>query len=113
MTEGKSCQEALAVVLPSLNPDRKFKGVVDGLVENGFQNIVIVDDGSDDEHRHWFDETEQYPQCHVLHHGVNKGKGRALKTAFAYVLEKLPEVRGVITIDGDGQHLLGDIVACG
>ena len=113
MTEGKSCQEALAVILPSLNPDRKFKGVVDGLVENGFQNIVIVDDGSDDEHRHWFDETEQYPQCHVLHHGVNKGKGRALKTAFAYVLEKLPEVRGVITIDGDGQHLLGDIVACG
>ena len=113
MTEGKSCQEALAVILPSLNPDRKFKGVVDGLVEHGFQNIVIVDDGSDDEHRHWFDETEQYPQCHVLHHGVNKGKGRALKTAFAYVLEKLPEVRGVITIDGDGQHLLGDIVACG
>ena len=48
MTEGQSCQETLAIVLPSLNPDRKFKGVVDGLVENGFQNIVIVDDGSDD-----------------------------------------------------------------
>lgn len=113
MTEGQSCQETLAIVLPSLNPDFKFKGVVDGLVENGFQNIVIVDDGSDDEHRQWFDQAEQYPQCHVLHHGVNKGKGRALKTAFGYVLEKLPEVKGVITIDGDGQHLLGDIVACG
>ena len=113
MTEGQSCQETLAIILPSLNPDRKFKGVVDGLVENGFQNIVIVDDGSDDEHRQWFDQAEQYPQCHVLHHGVNKGKGRALKTAFGHVLEKLPEVKGVITIDGDGQHLLGDIVACG
>ena len=51
MTEGQSCQETLAIVLPSLNPDYKFKGVVDGLVENGFQHIVIVDDGSDDEQR--------------------------------------------------------------
>ncbi len=27
--------------------------------------------------------------------------------------KKLPEVKGVITIDGDGQHLTRDIIACG
>ena len=48
----------------------------------------------------------------MLHHGVNRGKGRALKTAFDHVRRELPELEGVITIDGDGQHLLPDIVAC-
>ena len=53
------------------------------------------------------------PGCTVLTHEVNKGKGRALKTAFGYVREALPELQGVITIDGDGQHLTKDIYACG
>ena len=61
----------------------------------------------------FFEEAERFPTCTVLHHGVNKGKGRALKTAFAHVRRELPGLKGVITIDGDGQHLLTDIVACG
>ena len=113
MTETENVRKTTAIILPSLDPDSKFAGVVKGLAEDGFAHIVIVDDGSDEAHQHWFDEAEQYPACTVLHHGVNKGKGRALKTAFSYVRENLPEVRGVITIDGDGQHLLPDIVACG
>ena len=108
-----TCQKAVSIVLPSLDPDEKFSKVVAGLVESGFQHIVIVDDGSDAEHQKWFAKAEAYPQCTVLHHGVNKGKGRALKTAFQHVLEHMPEVKGVITIDGDGQHLVQDIIACG
>jgi len=108
-----SCRSRMAVVLPSLDPDEKFGIVVDGLIENGFEKIVIVDDGSCAEKQSWVEQAETYPQCTVLHHGVNKGKGRALKTAFGYVLENLPEVEGVITIDGDGQHLVHDIIACG
>ena len=107
------CRARLAIVLPSLNPDYKFSAVVDGLIEKGFEHIVIVDDGSRDDEQHFFDRAESFPQCHVMHHGVNKGKGRALKTAFHYVMEKLPQVEGVITIDGDGQHLADDIIACG
>lgn len=112
MTEMK-CQQEVAIVLPSLDPDEKFSRVVEGLVESGFQHIVIVDDGSDAAHQIWFDKAAAYPQCTVIHHGVNKGKGRALKTAFRYVLEQLPQMKGVITIDGDGQHLTKDIIACG
>ena len=111
MSEKLRCQEAAAVVLPSLDPDYKFRAVVDGLVEGGFQHIVIVDDGSDEAHRSFFDEAARYPACRVLRHPVNLGKGRALKDAFRYVLDELPEAQGVITIDGDGQHLLEDIVA--
>lgn len=107
------CRDSLVIVLPSLDPDAKFGGVVSGLVKSGFRNIVIVDDGSSAEYQKQFALAEGYPQCTVLHHGVNRGKGRALKTAFSHVLEHFPESAGVITIDGDGQHLLKDIIACG
>ena len=113
MTDHKSCLERLAIVLPSLDPDRKFDGVVQGLVDAGFAHIVIVDDGSDEAHQAHFERAAAHPCCRVLHHGVNKGKGRALKTAFRCVLDEYPEVEGVVTIDGDGQHLLDDIIACG
>lgn len=113
MEQNENCRSSLAIVLPSLNPDRKFLGVVDGLLSHGFEHIVIVDDGSDAEHKHFFAEAAANPQVHLCVHEVNRGKGRALKTGFEYVLEKLPELRGVITIDGDGQHLVEDIIACG
>ncbi len=108
-----NCLERVAIVLPSLDPDAKFGKVVRELVEAGFTNIVIVDDGSCEERQKWFDEAAGYPQCTVIHHEVNKGKGRALKTAFSYIMENLPQMEGAVTIDGDGQHLTKDIIACG
>ena len=99
--------------MPSLNPNGKFKKVVEELIANGFEHIVIINDGSDDDHKHWFDEAAAHEQCTVLTHEVNRGKGRGLKTGFAHVHENLPELKGVITIDGDGQHLTKDIIACG
>ena len=113
MEEKLDCREQMAIVLPSLDPDLKFQKVIAGLLDAGFAHIVIVDDGSDELHRLRFAEAAAHPQCTVLTHEVNKGKGRALKTAFSYVIEQLPEMRGVITIDGDGQHLIDDIIACG
>ncbi len=113
MNEKLKCLEKVAIVLPSLDPDKKFALVLEGLLNKGFKHIVIVNDGSSAENLHWFEEAAQHAECVVLHHEVNKGKGRALKNAFAYVADNLPELEGVITIDGDGQHLLEDIVACG
>ena len=113
MQERPDCRKCTAIVLPSLDPDTKFQKVIAGLIEAGFEHIVIVNDGSDEAHRHFFDEAAALPQCTVLTHEINRGKGRALKTAFGHVAEKLPDLRGVITIDGDGQHLTEDIIACG
>ena len=113
MTENKDCRERCVIVLPSLNPDEKFDRVVDGLREAGFRRIVIVDDGSDTEHQEHFTRAEAFPECRVLHHDGNKGKGRALKDGFTEVLKRFPDAEGAITIDGDGQHLTEDIIACG
>ena len=40
------------------------------------------------------------------------GKGRALKTAFNYILVHRPESLGAITVDSDGQHTIEDTLAC-
>ena len=104
--------KGITIVLPSLNPDEKLNLVVKGLLAEGFDDIVIVNDGSDAEHMAPFEEAGQHPEVTVLVHEVNKGKGRALKTAFAYVKEHRPQSLGVVTVDGDNQHLPKDIKAC-
>ena len=103
----------ISVVLPSLDPDEKLIRVVDGLLEKGFTDIILVNDGSKAENLHYFtDLAAQHPEITLLHHEVNKGKGAALKNAFRYFLENRPEGCGVVTVDGDDQHHPEDTVRC-
>ena len=103
----------ISVVLPSLDPDEKLIRVVDGLLEYGFTDIILVNDGSRAENLHYFtDLAAAHPEIHLLHHEVNKGKGAALKNAFRFFLENRPEGIGVVTVDGDDQHHPEDTVRC-
>ncbi len=102
----------VTAIVPSLNPDEKFLRVVEGLVEAGFESILLVDDGSKAECRVWFERAMAYPQCTLLRHGKNLGKGRALKTAFNHFLSLENGHVGVVTLDGDGQHAMADVVNC-
>ena len=104
----------ISVVLPSLDPDEKLHAVIDGLLEYGFTDIILVNDGSKPENLHYFlDEAAAHPEViHLLHHEVNKGKGAALKNAFNWFLENRPDGIGVVTVDGDNQHHPADTRAC-
>lgn len=102
----------ISVIVPSLNPDEKLVSVVKSLKEKGFNDIILVDDGSDDNHKVAFVEASKYEGVSVLVHEVNKGKGRALKTAFEYFLENRPDYEGVVTVDGDNQHKAEDVLKC-
>lgn len=101
----------ITIIIPSLNPDEKLINTLEGILQKGFHNIILVDDGSDAEHKGPFAIAKE-KGCTVLVHEVNKGKGRALKTAFEYCMT-LPDCIGVITVDGDGQHGADDIYNCG
>ncbi len=104
---------SVSVVLPSLDPDEKLMRVIDGLAQYGFTDIILVNDGSKPENLHYFtDAAGRYPQVHLLCHEHNRGKGAALKTAFAWVLENRPDSAGVITVDGDDQHHPEDTRRC-
>ena len=50
----------VSVILPSLNPDEKLIKVVKGLIDKGFTDIIIVNDGSDNEHLKPFVEAAAY-----------------------------------------------------
>jgi len=103
----------ISVVLPSLDPDEKLIAVIDGLLEYGFSDIILVNDGSKPENLHYFTEqAAKHPQIHLLHHEVNRGKGAALKTAFTWFLQNRPAAEGVVTVDGDNQHHPADTKAC-
>ncbi len=102
----------VTVVLPSLDPDEKLLTVVDGLLAQGFDDIILVNDGSKPENLHYFETAAAHPQIHVLHHPKNQGKGAALKTAFRWFLENRPHQKGVVTVDGDAQHHPEDTAAC-
>lgn len=102
----------VTIIIPSLNPDEKLEKVVGGLIEAGYKDIVVVNDGSDEAHKAPFDRIEKLEQCTVLTHEVNKGKGRGLKTAFKYILDNRKNIAGIVTVDGDNQHTVKDITAC-
>lgn len=104
--------QRVTAIVPSLNPDEKLKQVVSGLLEVGFTDILLVNDGSSPDHKGRFDECACFPGVTVLTHEVNRGKGAALRTAFAFVKESRPDSAGVVTLDGDAQHRPGDVLAC-
>ncbi len=102
----------VTVIIPSLNPDEKLTQTVMELERVGFNDIVIVDDGSDECFVHNFPDLSLHPSCTIIRHRKNKGKGAALKTAFKYVLKYRNQSFGVVTVDADGQHLAEDVLRC-
>ena len=96
------------IVIPSLNPDARLVELIADLKENGFRDIIVVDDGSGPSYRSFFDDCTDLG-CIVLTHETNRGKGAALKTAAAYIRSTFGADAGMITADADGQHLPEDI----
>ncbi len=100
----------ISVIVPSLNPDEKLQKTVDSLLAVGFTDIICVNDGSREDCLSFFPpESERVTR---LTHAVNRGKGAALKTAFAYIQSSRPDSLGAVTVDGDGQHAAVDVLRC-
>ena len=104
--------DKVSVIIPSLNPSETIVHVVSSLIDVGFRDIIVVDDGSGDGFKALFDRIGALPGCSVLTHSHNLGKGAALKTAFSFFLKSRPGMAGVLTMDGDGQHLAEDAARC-
>lgn len=94
------------ILIPSYQPDETLYYLSKGLKEAGF-NIVIVDDGSGPSFDNVFKSAEEFAD--VLRYETNRGKGYALRYGFNYIKEKYSDYLGLITVDGDGQHLIKDI----
>lgn len=98
----------LTVVIPTLDPSEKIYDVVENVRKVGFDRIIIVNDGSRADRAHIFERLENEYGCEVLVHEVNRGKGRALKTAMAHFAADPRDDIGIVTLDDDGQHTADD-----
>lgn len=97
----------IPIIIPAYEPDGRMLDLLETMKESGLGPVVIVDDGSGASYADIFRRAQSYVQelgGAILTHEVNRGKGRALKTAFAHVLETYPDASGCVTADSDGQH---------
>lgn len=94
--------ERFVAIIPALNAERTLPRVV-AETRAQIEPVIVIDDGSRDA----TGEVARATGATVLRHDVNRGKGAALKTGFAWALEN--GFDGVITLDADGQHLPSEI----
>jgi glycosyltransferase involved in cell wall biosynthesis len=93
------------VLIPAYNASLTISELIEKTSEFvNKNNIVVVDDGSQDQTF----TIAQRTGAVVLKHERNKGKGEALKTGFKYALEK--NFEAILTIDADLQHDPSSIV---
>lgn len=93
----------VAALIPSYFEEKRIREVA-GRVRQQLDRVLVVDDGSTDA-----TETEaRAAGAEVVRHTVNQGKGAAIKTGLRHWAAQ-PEVRAVIILDGDGQHLPEEI----
>ena len=89
-------------LVPALNEALRIRDVVTGALAH-CANVIVVDDGSDDD---TCARIADLPVI-VLRHPRRMGKGASLRDGFAEALRRGFE--GVLTMDGDGQHAADDI----
>ncbi|MBB2975274.1 putative flippase GtrA [Microbacterium endophyticum] len=98
----------MIILIPAYQPGRALIDIVTALLDRDADiEVLIVDDGSGPEYAETLCAARDAGAV-VLHHEVNRGKGVALKTGFAYVRHAAPG-EDVVTADADGQHTTTDV----
>jgi len=92
----------VAVLIPALNESLRIREVVQGALAH-CPNVIVVDDGSDDGTA---DCIADLPVI-LLRHAQRRGKGESLRHGFREAAQR--GFRGVLTMDGDGQHSAEDL----
>ena len=93
---------ATCVIIPAHNEEKAIAAVIRG-ARRFIPCVLVVDDGSVDR----TGEQAHAAGAHVVRHAERSGKGRALRTGFAWA--RAAGYDRLVTLDGDGQHDPADI----
>lgn len=104
-------EKEIPLIIPAYEPDERMLSLIKDLRVQYKGSIIIVNDGSSSDYDYLYEKASNYG-CDIIKHYINMGKGRALKDAFNYCLNKYPDMIGCVTADSDGQHRPYDIFQC-
>jgi glycosyltransferase involved in cell wall biosynthesis len=93
----------LFIVIPAYNEEKSIGQVIDDLKTAGYNNIIVVDDGSTDRTA----EIVMGKRVILLSHVINRGLGGALGTGLEAAYQYNADI--AVTFDADGQHCVSDI----
>ena len=106
--------KTVPIVIPSYEPDERLIMLLNDLNAASLGPVIIVNDGSGTEYDEIFSRAEKLIGVNggkLISYRPNRGKGRALKTAFEYISKNIPDALGCVTADSDGQHTPGCIAS--
>lgn len=98
----------LTLVIPAYNEAEALTSFLPELMNFCKEHqcsLIIIDDGSKDRTSEILQQYSNEPFFTLLRHKVNRGYGGAIKTGLSAT-----QTQYAITMDGDGQHKLNDVV---
>jgi glycosyltransferase involved in cell wall biosynthesis len=92
------------ITIPLYNDEKMITKVIKDLNSNGYNNIVVVDDGSKD---NGYEVVKNNTDVIVAKHIINRGQGAALQTGMEIAIER--GAKYIVHFDSDGQHDVKDL----
>lgn len=93
----------ILIILPAYNEASVIGNVLSDIQKEGYWNICLIDDGSEDDTH----QVAQKYEVEILTHSINRGAGAATQTGITYA--KNNAFQYAILMDSDGQHIPKDI----
>lgn len=88
----------ILIIIPAYNEEKTILSVINDLRAFGYENILVIDDGSSDKTY----EIASSLNVYVARHIINIGAGGASATGFE--IAKIIDPGIMVTFDADGQH---------
>ena len=70
-------KDKIVLLIPAFNPDQRLVQLIHELKSDHYNNIIVINDGSDKECDKYFNEIKS--MATVLTHAVNLGKRKSFK----------------------------------
>lgn len=91
------------IIIPGYNEGEVIGKVIKNLIKEGYNDVVVIDDGSKDN----TGDIARNAGATVLTHIINRGQGAALQTGNAFAMKEKSDI--IVHFDADGQMQVSDI----
>ncbi len=104
-------KNSIVFLIRAYNEATRILAVIDGVFQAGYNQILVINDGSSDATAELLEPYIKSGKIHYLRHPINRGWGAALETGFEYIRRNALENSWeyVVTFDADGQHRIEDM----